>query len=164
MATDKSQTNAILSNLLKQEIQHVSDLTEALGAEQSRLGANDHDGLIGVIAQKQAVIDALNRVDKARAELLHAAGYGTDHIGIDSYIDDQPEPYKRQLKGLWRQLLQSVGECQQKNLVNGSIIGMNLRHCAQAVSILCGQDPRQELYDPHGNASSGQTHGYPIKA
>jgi len=164
MAADTVQSNASLSHLIQQEMHHVLDLTKALEAEKDALGRNDHEGLVGVIAQKQAIIDGLNQVDQRRGQLLRGAGYGSDQAGIESYIGDQPEPKRQQLRDLWRQLLRAVSECQQKNLVNGSIIGMNLRHCAHAVSILCGHDPRQELYDPRGNASSTQPHGRPIKA
>lgn len=164
MADGSPRSDATLSQLLKLELEHVSDLMQTLGDEQNSIGHNDHEGLVAVIAKKQTVIDALNRVDRARAELLNAAGYTADYTGVESYIADQAEPDRQHLNKLWERLLQAVADCQQKNLVNGSIIGMNLRHCAQAVAILCGQPPRQELYDPRGNPSAIQPQGRPIKA
>lgn len=161
---DSALSHTGLSQLLDREMRLVTDLTGALEAEQRSLGDNDHEGLLAVIARKQAIIDSLNEADKARAQLLEHAGCAPDQAGIESYIDRQPEPSRRQLKDLWRRLLEAVADCQRRNLINGSIIGMNLRHCAQAVSVLRGRDPRQELYDLRGNASSTPRRGHPIKA
>lgn len=164
MSDDTSQSAASLAQLIAREIQYVSELIDILRAENDTLNHNDRDGLITVIADKQGVIEALNEVDRRRAHCLNGAGYAADRHGVEAYIRDQAQPARGKLERLWQQLIELASACQRQNLVNGSIIGMSLRHCTQAVAVLCGQDPRQELYDPRGNALAAPRHRLPVKA
>jgi flagellar biosynthesis/type III secretory pathway chaperone len=159
-----SQSGMDFAVLLAEEIDCVSKLKETLQIERDCLHGNDHERLAAVTAQKQDVVDSLSGMDKRRSALLHTAGYTNDAKGIEAFIRDQSGAVRRQLQGLWQQILELASACRQQNLVNGSIIGMSLRHCSNVMAILGGRDPRDELYGPRGNASAPNQQRRPLKA
>jgi flagellar biosynthesis/type III secretory pathway chaperone len=153
-----------LAALMEKEIDQAAALDMALRVEKDILSDKDFDGLEIVTAKKQTIVDALNALDAERQQLLHECGYGADRAGVEAFIDAQTGAHRQRLEELWRRLLDTVGACQQQNLVNGSIIGMSMRHCTQAMAVLCGQDPKDALYDPRGNASTNTQRQRHVKA
>lgn len=153
-----------LVSLLEQELDLASALNTALRLEKDILSNRDFDGLEVVTVKKQTIVDALNALHAQRQQLLHECGYGTGNAGVEAFIHAQPETCRHHLEGPWRQLLDTVGACQQQNLVNGSVVGMSMRHCARALAVLCGPDPGEALYDTRGNAPSNSQRQTRVKA
>lgn len=164
MTQNTSLAHEKLISLMEKEIDQAAALNSALQLEKDILSNKDFDGLEIVTAKKQALVDALNALDAERQQLLHESGYNSDSAGIEDFIHALPPPYRQRLEGLWRRLLDTVGSCKQQNLVNGSILGMSMRHCAQALAVLCGQDPRDAVYDPRGNAAANSKRQRYVKA
>ncbi len=164
MTQDTSLAYDKLVSLMEREVDQASALNTALRLEKDILSEKDFDGLEIVTAKKQTMVDALNALDAERQQLLHECGYTMDSAGIDAFIHAQQGARRQRLEALWQRLLDTVGACRQQNLVNGSIIGMSMRHCAQALAIICGQDPGEALYDPRGNASTNNQRNRYVKA
>jgi flagella synthesis protein FlgN len=164
MKQSSSDTRGQMATLLEQEIEHATALNTALQLEKDILGNKDFEALEVVTVKKQAVIDALNALDAERSRLLHECGFTADNAGTETYIHAQAGPQGQQLERLWRRLLDIISSCRQQNLVNGSIIGMSMRHCAQALAVLRGQDPTDALYDSRGNAASANQRQRYVKA
>lgn len=164
MTQDTSLAYEKLVSLMEREIDQASALNTALQLEKDILSNKDFDGLEIVTSKKQALIDALNALDAERQQLLHESGYGADSAGVEDFIHTLQGARRQRLEGLWRRLLDTVAACKQQNLVNGSIIGMSMRHCAQALAVLCGQDPRDAVYDPRGNAAANTQRQRYVKA
>lgn len=159
-----STWGADFAALLTEEIEYISRLNDALRIERECLSGNDPECLAAVTVQKQNVVDALSGMDRRRAVFLQKAGYSNDNTGIEAFINSHTGNVRKQLQGLWLQMLELASACRQQNLVNGSIIGVSLRHCTNTLAILSGRDPRDELYGPRGNASAANQQRRPIKA
>ena len=128
MTHDTSHAYVKLVSLIEKEVDQASALNTALQLEKDILSNKDFDGLEVVTAKKQSVVDTLNALDAERQQLLHECGYSTDSAGVQAFIHAQSGVRKQQLESLWQRLLDTVDACQQQNLVNGSIIGMSMRH------------------------------------
>lgn len=157
MSAFKSAAARELADILAGEIDHAADLHAALQTETDQLSSGGYDALAQVAAHKERLIAGLGELQRRHAQVLAAAGYAADASATEQFIRELTEPDRARLQSQLQRLTDLLRACRDRNLVNGSVIGMSLRHTRQAFALLCGRDTTEPLYDPTGNTAAAAT-------
>lgn len=144
-----------INDLLQQEIHISQQLLGILQSENLALSSNDHDALRQLIPNKQQAIDTLGSLAQQRQSLLKNAGFSEDKKGMEAFIKQCGHMSSGLLEQYWRQLSTAASGCQRQNEINGIIISASSRYTRNALSLLKGQRPGNELhYGPNGEKIS----------
>lgn len=146
-----TQQQSRINELLQQEIRLSQQLLEILQSENQALQSNDHDAIQQLIPNKQQAIDSLESLVQQRQSLLKDAGFSADKKGMDSFIRQCGGISRGLLEQYRHQLITVASSCQRQNEINGIIINASSRYTKNALSILKGQRPGNEVhYGPNG--------------
>lgn len=126
--------------VLQDEIKITQNLFESLELEADALIASDMPALEKITAEKSALLHQLESIGQQR-ESLRAV--------INENLLFENEPFA----SLWQALLSLAEKCQEKNLINGSIIKVGFKQSQQALDILRGTSSKPELYDHSGQTT-----------
>lgn len=129
-----------LSGLLQGEIRFTQNLHQSLELESNALIASDIAALEKATKEKSQHIHQLELLAQERETLVAS-------IGGEKLLE--AEPYL----SLWQDLLTLAASCQEKNLVNGSIIKIGIRQSQKALDILQGIPDKPELYNHSGQTT-----------
>lgn len=129
----QGELDSALTATLEDMQQAVTQLLHTLETEREALVANDSEALNQAGTRKQALMQQLEQLDAERRQLAHEHPAGATRL--------QPA---------WTQILQSLRQCQQLNLRNGSTVGQRLNQVREALSILTGHAGENGLYGPGG--------------
>lgn len=111
----------------------VDELTQALQAERTALGAGDSEALNRVGARKQALMLQLEQLDAERLQLCRESPAAATRLEQD-----------------WVQIVQSLRDSQRLNQRNGDEVNQRLRQVRKALSILTGHASESGLYGRAG--------------
>ena len=129
-----------LTVLLQGEIRYTQNLYHSLEMESDALIASDIAALEKATTDKAQYIHQLELLAQERETLVAT-------IGGESLLEE--EPYL----SLWKDLLTLAASCQEKNLINGSIIKIGIRQSQKALDILQGVSDKPELYNHSGQTT-----------
>ena len=153
MTSNEEQSR--INELLQQEIHISRQLLGILQSENQALSSNDHDAIRRLIPDKQQAIDTMGSLAQQRQSLLKNAGFSEDKKGMEAFIRQCGLMSRDLLEQYWRQLGTAASGCQRQNEINGIIISASSRYTKNALSILKGQRPGNELhYGPNGEKIS----------
>ena len=136
--------------VLNQEICATTQLIEALMAERNSIIGADTAALESAVRDKEQGLEKLHEVEMQRLSLMEAAGYSPNPDGMQCYL--QQNRSRGEIFNLWQQLLMQAASCRDQNRENYQLVEMYSRHTHQALCILRGEDPGQEVYGPAGIA------------
>ena len=136
--------------VINQEICATTQLIEALMAERKSIIGADTAALESAVRDKQRGLEKLHEVEMQRLSLKETAGYSPNPDGMQSYL--QQNRSSGEIFILWQQLLMQAASCRDQNRENYQLVEMYSRHTHQALCILRGEDPVQEVYGPAGIA------------
>jgi len=138
-----------ISDLIEQETGFYNQLLDTLNAEYQALCSNDFETVQQLTSTKQQIIDTLSSLGRQRETLLQQAGFDTDKSGMTACI----KQCGGQLERDWHSLMAGVSECSRQNEINGIMISTASRHTMNALSILRGQQPGENVrYGARGEA------------
>lgn len=146
--TDRPQCRHRLNELLRAEYDCAGRLLSVLQTEADALLARNLDALEQLIGEKHQLMRHFEELDAEKQHLLQSNGYRTDQSGIEACIA-WCDPTGQLLRG-WKSLMERVAHCQQQNRINGVTLESSRRHAQHALSILRGQPPASDLYNPTG--------------
>lgn len=109
------------------------ELAGALARERTALLDADVPAIDAAGARKQALMQALERLDAERRQLALAA----------------PHAAATQQRR-WHELLAQLRDCRDQNQRNGSIVQLRLGSVRRALAILTGQDSETSVYGRSG--------------
>lgn len=137
-----------MREVLNQEICATAQLIEALTAERKSTIGADTAALESAVRDKEQGLEQLHSLEKQRLSLMEAAGYSPSPDGMEMYM--QQDQSRGEIFKLWQQLLVQAANCRDQNRENYQLVEMYSRHTHQALCILRGEDPGQEVYGPAG--------------
>ncbi len=129
---------------------YLDELRQALVAEYEALSADDTARLANLAVVKQRLSDILGDLDRERSDLLREAGLDLDRTGVLAYLDRQSASERAPLDALWQRIETLTRDCRRLNRINGIVIEKRRRRTLQALHILQGQAPADDLYTAHG--------------
>lgn len=145
--TNTGQPN--MKNVLDQEITATTRLIEALAAEHKSILEGDAARLESAVHDKEQRLERLAGLELHRMSIMEAAGYKPGPDGMIFYL--QQDRNKGEISNLWQQLLVLAADCRARNRENHQLVEMYSHHTHQALCILRGEDPDQEVYGPGGD-------------
>ncbi len=128
-------------------------LLELLDKEKEALGSKDAEILASVVEAKVAPLTQLE--NSARQRAIWANISSQDQAG-EEWNQFLGELNQDKLKEDWEKLKSLTRECQQKNEVNGKIIGRNRQVYGRLMNMMRGQEAAPNLYTAKGTASSSR--------
>ena len=135
-----NQEKEQLTIQLQGEIRFTQNLHQSLEMESNALIASDITALEKATADKSQYIHQLELLAQERETLVAT-------IGGEQLLEVEP------CLSLWQDLLTLAASCQEKNLINGSIIKMGIRQSQKALDILQGIPDKPELYNHSGQTT-----------
>ena len=148
-STDNTNQHDMIE-VINQEISATTQLIEALMAERKSIIGADTAALESAVRDKQRGLEKLHEVEMQRLSLMETAGYSPNPDGMQNYL--QQNRSSGEIFMLWQQLLMQAASCRDQNRENYQLVEMYSRHTHQALCILRGEDPVQEVYGPAGIA------------
>ena len=138
-----------ISNLIQQETDLYTRLLGTLNDENQALCNNDFETVHTLTSTKQQIVDTLSSLAQQRESLLQQAGFSKNKSGITAFIKASGGLLER----AWQALMTKVSECSRQNEINGIMISTASRHTLNALSILRGQQPGDNVrYGSRGEA------------
>ncbi len=119
-----------LSTILGEQIRCAEAMLEALAGESRALTDGDHDALKLATDAKAKLVDALERLERERRDLV----LGDGAAGAAD----------------WQRLRQLVALCKERNHRNGTLLHARAENVRIALNALRGSEP--ELYGASGRA------------
>ena len=142
-----------LKALLRKDEANLDQLLTVLESEHEALAGNDMTALENATAQKDEILQAIRERAKRKIRLLVELGYRPDSGQAPSLflkqISDDDDLIER-----WKRAQDQLEHCQQKNAVNGRILGHLQRRVTRISDIIRGADRNQSLYGSGGQAQS----------
>jgi flagellar biosynthesis/type III secretory pathway chaperone len=138
-----------MKDVLDQEISATTQLIETLVAERKSVLGGDAAALEIAVCDKQQTLEQLFCLEQQRMSIMESAGYNPSPDGMVFYL--QQDQNKGEITDLWQQLLMLAADCRDQNRENHQLVEMYSHHTHQALCILRGEDPDQEVYGPGGN-------------
>ena len=144
-----------LLNLLNTDIATCSQLLEILEQEFAALNERHLEELQQLLADKQPLLESLNRHATQRSQILVRQGQQANAAGFNNLASQSP--HAQQLLASHTQLYQLMEQCQAANLRNGRLIRTSQVNVGNALNIIRGHDG-PSLYDRSGTTASQGTH------
>jgi flagellar biosynthesis/type III secretory pathway chaperone len=149
---DREHYRTLLYPLLRAEYDCAGRLNRLLGAETQALVTRDVETIERLIEDKQSLLQEFEALETRMQRLLRDAGFGGERPDIEAcltWCDEQGGLFRG-----WQLVLERVRQVQQQNRVNGVTLEAARRHAQQAVSVLRGEVPQMEVYNPAGSTAS----------
>lgn len=138
-----------MKDVLDKEITATRRLIESLAAENTSILEGDAAALESAVRDKEQTLEQLSRLELQRMSIMEAAGYKPGPDGMVFYL--QQDQHKGEITGLWQQLLVLAADCRDQNRENHQLVEIYSRQTHQALCILRGEEPDQEVYGPGGD-------------
>jgi len=142
---------ADLGAIVAGEVCAARALYELLEVEQQALRGGETDGLPGIVAEKAARVEQLNRLAAERDRVLASRGLSPDRAGMQTALATDPAG-----REWWNRLLHLASRARERNALNGALIGARLAFANRALAFLNQVATREPgLYTPEGVAQAG---------
>lgn len=142
-----------LKSLLRKDEANLDQLLKVLEAEHEALASNDMTALENATSEKDTILQAVRERAKRKIRLLVELGYRPDSGQAPSVFLKQVSS-DDDLIGRWESAQSYLERCQQKNAVNGRILGHLQRRVTRISDIIRGADRSQSLYSSGGETQS----------
>lgn len=142
-----------LKTLLRKDEASLEQLLTVLESEHEALAGNDMTALENATSEKDEILQAIRERAKRKIRLLVDLGYRPDSGQV-------PSQFLKQISGdddliqRWESAQAQLERCQQKNAVNGRIVGHLQRRVTRISDIIRGSDRNQSLYSSGGETQS----------
>ena len=142
-----------LKSLLRKDEANLERLLTVLESEHEALAGNDMTALESAASEKDEILQAIRERAKRKIRLLVELGYRPDS-------GQPPSLFLTQISGdgeliqRWERAQGQLEHCQQKNAVNGRILGHLQRRVTRISDIIRGADRNQSLYSSGGETRS----------
>ncbi|MFC3907805.1 flagella synthesis protein FlgN [Legionella dresdenensis] len=130
---------AQLSSLLQGEIAMVETMLEILASEKEALISREYEALEKLAKDKEDLSAKLETSCKARIELLQLGKHGSPQQALQTFLADASQVETDQIRQLNMQLIATLEDCREKNIVNGQVIVSNMNTRQELVNLLSGQ-------------------------
>jgi len=157
---------ATITQLVSADLQHSQALADCLSAEYQALSEKDTETLHETVQRKSQHIEALNRNDQQRSQLLQQTGYGPNSSQWKQLVQQflHSEPADSDLPQMWQDLKTAAEQCRQQNEINHRVIARSQQFVSKFLTILRGQVEGAGLYNNNGattpkSSGSGQPIG-----
>ncbi len=140
---------------LQQDITSSEQLLAVLLDERKALESRNYDNLDSLIAQKKALVEALENNAAQRQRWLAQHGMADDFAALDTARNQAPEVVAR-----WEKAAAAWRECQTANQINDQICRRTRLVVENVLNILRGQTASAATYDAKGysqHAPDGRT-------
>lgn len=136
-----NEMSTTLVAILNEQIACAQQMLATLARENQALVDGDADLLNAAGAEKARLVETLDSLEHERRALSDAIGL-TFAAASDKSADDSSRPAE------WRELLDLIAECKQRNQRNGSLVKARSEQVRIALRALRGTEAA--LYDPSG--------------
>ncbi len=145
-----------LSQLLEQQIQHVSKLLEYIGLERLSMENREIDQIPELLDEKNNIIEKIESVDQTYKSILTESSCSPDRKGMEIFIKRFDHADQFGLRAQWDKLYALIGECRKQNQVNGGVVELSRVRLDQLIGLLRGAVPQSNNgYSPSGKLKSG---------
>ncbi len=143
-----SAVNELVS-VISAEVAETTVFISLLQEEQEALQSGKIDSLEVVAEKKTESLTRLAPYSMHRNRILTDAGYASDRIGIDAWLEARPGD--EAVRTVWRQLQDHAQQARELNRINGELIQMRVQQNNQILDVLLSaSQPRGSLYGPDG--------------
>jgi len=147
------ETLALFRRVVEQEISCSERLGEALANEQKALTSRVPDDLLEAVAQKQALMQALEQSVSAHQGFLAARRLPPGRPGTEAFLRGlTPDAAER---ALWQRLQEVAAHCREHNQANGSLVALGRVRTQRALEILQGGHDPAKTYGRGGGTNRG---------
>ena len=149
-----------LAAYLEEGTNQAQRLMQLLNDERAIISSNDGHALEEIATSKEKLAQEIQASTVICSQRLEQAGYTANNRGLAEYFQRCPETHSKHLKTTWKKLQNLLKECQDKNRINGKLLGNSQRRIKQALSILQGKPVDEDLYGRGGETvqqSTGNT-------
>jgi len=147
-------------SLLSQQIELSTSLNETLTSEYDCLNSRNIDALEQLANDKQPLIIELDSINKQWLALLETQIQDISIEKIKNLLIQLDNEFKLDVLKLWESLQSLAKQCQRQNSINGTIITLSYQNSLQTLSILRGQQPGDNIYNPSGNQVTTYSAGH----
>lgn len=131
----------------------VGRLHGLLEEEHAALTSQDADQLRAVADRKRLCAEGIEKAESERRSLCRSAGFGMDESGMLEFAR-WCDPGLG-LQADWKRIMRTAKRSESMNRVNAAIGRARLQQVSDALTILNGANPGQNLYDAKGSESTG---------
>lgn len=145
---DANACRETLGTLLGQEISSLDQLAALLAREHELLVANDVAGLETAMAERQACVGSIVRVEDERRSLCRMLGYPTDLPGLErllAWCDPTGS-----LRSRWAECASRGARCRDLNDRNGALVNARLKRVETLLGAITGRPAEGQTYGPRG--------------
>ncbi|MCL2829777.1 MAG: flagellar protein FlgN [Betaproteobacteria bacterium] len=137
-----------LAAVISAEAAETAVFISLLQEEQEVLQSGKVDNLEVVAGKKTESLTRLAPFAMHRNRILADAGFASDRVGIDSWLEAHPDDAIREV---WQRLQAGAREARELNRINGELIQMRIQQNTQILDVLLSaSQPRGSLYGPDG--------------
>lgn len=136
-----------LKNLLEQDIDQLTILSDLLEQEKSLLCGADVKSLESVTREKNHCLDQIRERAKVKIRLLVAIGFRPDQGEPSRFLRSAG---MNELVSLWEEASERLRQCQALNQANSRVISHLQRRLARLTEIFRGATGQDKLYGAKG--------------
>ncbi|HAO34340.1 MAG TPA: flagellar protein FlgN [Candidatus Competibacter sp.] len=136
-----------LAMRVRDELNALEGLGEALRQEYDALKSRDLAGLERAVAEKQSCAERLRGLIAARLDDLKQRGIAADAGDLAALVKTLPVAERQEIDTLWTALEDAARQVRAQNEINGAVIAASRNHVERTLAILRGRDSLDFLYD-----------------
>lgn len=140
-----------LKDLLTLDQHDLEALESTLDQEKAALKVRDAAKLDQLSKHKSELISQIETRAKHKAKLLASSGLGIKPGQVELALEKLGDA---DLLTRWKNSIEKLAQCKDKNLVNGTIISHSLQRTAKIMGIIRGQNSAPKLYGQKGKAQA----------
>ncbi len=152
MTMDPHAYRLEIGTLLQQELDLVTQFEALLADEYRVITERDITAFERIISEKTRLLGQLAQLEQGRAALQEGACFDAGHAGMAGYLN-WCDPHN-QLVPLWQSLLARARACHEQNRKNQLLADLCSRYAREALHLLRGEDPCQDLYQADGETDN----------
>lgn len=142
-----------MTNLIENEIKLVDALIDTIARERHALRENNISELSEITKKKHDLFIDLEKFTKEHFDIMQKSGFAPTQEGTFSFIKTLGGG-STHAKQIFESLLDKLKICQEENMINGSIISINLRNSHQLLEIIYDRPSNAKTYSAQGDLKS----------
>lgn len=140
-----------LIQLLGKHLSQVKSMLEILRLEHTALIRRDLVSFDNIVLRKQAQIRSLEEIEPSLSPIHALIGKNSAGKNMESFIANiESNPLKTQFQSLWKDLRETLTQCNNQNKINNRILHNSRSNLQQAIDILRGENSQPNLYGASG--------------
>lgn len=142
-----------LQAIVEQLTELIQRLHGLLEEEHAALTSQDADRLRAIANSKRLCAECIEDAEAERRSLCQSAGFDFDESGMLEFARwCDPDAG---LEASWKNVMQAAKRSESMNRVNAAIGHARLQQVSDALAVMNGANPGQNLYDAKGGESAG---------